>query len=99
MQVKDLVFKTCISGTEEGGDRLYSAYTELGRITILNRLTGWGDGDVRDTETGYKDTHNEFWLASGGFDIRDFPELTVEEAVVFIKKSATVCVGKEVEGV
>ena len=95
MQVKDLVFKTRISGTEEDGDRLYSAYTELGRITILSRLTGWGDGDIRDTETGYKDTHSEFWLASGGFDIRDFPELTVEEAVIFIKKSATVCVGKE----
>lgn len=95
MQVKDLVFNEGMSGIEDTKDTLLTCYTDAGRITVLNRLTGWGDGDIRDTETGFQDARGEFWLASGGFDIRDFPELTVEEAVAFIKSNANTCIGME----
>lgn len=39
-----------------------------GRITVLNRSTGYG---FRDVETGYKSPCGKFWLASGGVDIRE----------------------------
>ena len=60
------------------------------RITILDRMTGFG---WRDIETGYKDIDGKFWLASGNFDIREYPELTIKEAIAFIKKNANNCKG------
>jgi hypothetical protein len=71
-------------------------YLNLGgleRITVLDRLTGCGEGDIRDIETGYKDKDGKFWLASGRFDIREFPELTIEEAISKIKSNANNCIG------
>ena len=76
----------------DGEDTLFSAYTDLGRITVLDRLTGWGGG-CRDIETGYKDNDGKFWLASGNFDIRAFPDKTIEEAVTIIKDNANTCIG------
>ena len=63
------------------------------RISVLDRLTGYGDGDIRDIETGYKDKDGLFWLASGNFDIREYGELSYIEAVDKIKKNANTCVG------
>jgi hypothetical protein len=60
------------------------------RITVLDRMTGFG---WRDIETGYRDIEGKFWLASGDFDIRDYPELTITEAIAFIKKNANNCIG------
>lgn len=66
---------------------------DKGRITVLDRLTGFGDGNIRDVETGYKDPEGKFWLASGHCDIRRYPELTLEEAVEWIKSNANNCMG------
>ena len=78
---------------QQGEDNiLYFVYTDLGRITVLDRMTGWGNG-TRDTETGYTDTEGAFWLASCMFDIRDYPELEVSEAIAKIKENANTCVG------
>jgi hypothetical protein len=62
------------------------------RITVLDRMTGSYLG--RDIETGHKDREGKFWLASGSFDIRKFPELTLAEAVEKIKANANSCRGK-----
>ena len=56
-----------------------------GSITVLDRMTGFG---FRDTETGYRAPDGKFWLASGGFDIRDRLPLMIGEAIDAIKKNA-----------
>jgi hypothetical protein len=55
------------------------------RISVLDRMTGFGH---RDVETGFRDLNNSFWLVSGDFDIRYFPELTANEAINKIKHEA-----------
>lgn len=62
------------------------------KISILDRQTGYGY-DVRDIETGYKDKNNKFWLASGNFDIRQFENITVDDAIQIIKENANTCIG------
>lgn len=75
----------------EGEDHLFSANIDgVGRLTVLDRLTGYG---FRDTETGFRDTDKKFWLASGMFDIRNYPDLTIEEAVAKVKQRANTCIG------
>ncbi|MDA5482155.1 hypothetical protein PGS49_16030 [Yersinia intermedia] len=72
-----------------------------GRITILNRMTGYG---YRDTETGFCEwssphrfTHRDFWLASNGFDIRETinfnDEMLWDSIVRFIKLNANTVIG------
>jgi hypothetical protein len=90
MLVKDLAWKE--EKRCDGEDSLYIAHTDLGRITVRDRLTGWGGG-LRDTETGFKDKDGKFWLASGMFDIRRFPELLLKDAIELIKKEANTCIG------
>lgn len=77
-----------------GGDTdvSYLANHHLGYFSVLDRLTGWGY-NVRDTETGYHDLEGTFWLASGMFDIRDYPDMTIEEAVAHVKRNANTCAG------
>lgn len=73
---------------------LHAVYVNGGeRITVLDRETGWGGG-IRDTETGFTDAEGKFWLVTGMFDIRDFPEMTVPEAIQHIKDNANTCVGE-----
>jgi hypothetical protein len=70
-------------------------YLDLGdneKITVLDRLTGFSGG-IRDIETGYMNSDGRFWLASGNFDIREFPELTINEAIAKIKDNANTCIG------
>jgi len=62
------------------------------RITVLDRMTGFSWG--RDIETGYRDLEGKFWLASSDFDIRRWPELTLEQAVEKIKANANTCKGE-----
>jgi hypothetical protein len=88
--LKDLTFTE--KKTHGGENTLFVAKTEFGIITILDRMTGWDDGR-RDTETGFTDTHNKFWLASGMFDIREFPDLTIKQAIEKIKSNANTCIG------
>jgi len=81
----------------DSGDTQKACHTAgLGSITILDRLTGYGH-DVRDVETGYRDKHGEFWLASGDFNILEKGCKTFCEAIALIKSSANNCIGKEHE--
>ncbi len=34
-----------------------------------------------------------FWLASGGYDVREYPEFTIQEAIAFVKQFATTWAG------
>ena len=78
----------------DGMDIIYYLYGVDGSIiSVLDRLTGFGDGNIRDIETGYRDKDDKFWLASGNFDIRDYSELSYIEAVDKIKKNANTCIG------
>jgi hypothetical protein len=75
-------------------DLLYWCECSLGRITVVDRLTGFGFG-WRDVETGFRDTDNNFWLASGKFDIRlesHFRKMTISEAIQMIKDNANTCI-------
>ena len=89
MKVKDIEWKEL----HYSENILYSYDFEGGRLTILDRETGW-EFSSRDIETGYKDSQGKFWLASGGYDVRDYPESTIEEAIAFVKRFATTCVGE-----
>jgi hypothetical protein len=74
------------------GDTLYSL--RLGgkeKITVLDRRTGFTENS-RDIETGYTNIEGIFWLASGDFDIRRYPELTIVEAINLIKQNANTCI-------
>lgn len=67
------------------------------RLTVVDRMTGFSGpygGCVRDTETGFRDEADLFWLASGMFDIRDFPDLTIQEAIVKVKASCNNVCGR-----
>ena len=88
MKVSELKFKSkqCEENT------LWMVNTDLGKITVLHRRTGWGGG-LFDTETGYKAPDGKFWLASDMFDIRDYPDLELEQAIEKIKIYANTCVG------
>ena len=62
-----------------------------GRITVLDRLTGYGNG-LRDIESGYQDADKNFWLASGGCDVRTVGNLSIDQAIEWIKEHANTCV-------
>ncbi len=72
------------------GDESFAFHTNLGSLTVLDRMTGFG---WRDVETGYRDMDGNFWLASGNFDIRYYGCKTVGEAIELIKSNANTCVG------
>ena len=83
MKISDLEFTSkpmCDS------DTLYWCYIPCGRITVLDRETGFSFR--RDIETGFKHSDGRFWLASGNFDIRQFPDLELCDAVEMIKRCA-----------
>ena len=74
------------------GDTQIALHTNLGSLTVLDRLTGFG---WRDVETGYRDTNGEFWLASGNQDVMMSGVKTIGEAIKWVKERANTCVGKE----
>ena len=69
-------------------DQQLALHTNIGSLTILDRMTGFG---IRDTETGYRSTEGKFWLASGGCDVRDHNFKTIGDAIVWVKKNANTC--------
>ena len=91
MKVSDLKFN--YEEQRGGDDFFYSCIIPDGVITILDRLTGFGGG-VRDVETGFRNNSGKFWLSSGGFDIRDYRNLSINEAIDLIKKRANTCTGE-----
>lgn len=96
-----------VNGSEDFNDALFhevdmswaesdtqvAFHSNLGSITVLDRVTGFGDG-MRDTETGYRDPDGKFWLASGWFDIRNQNCKTIAEAIDCIKRNANNCRGE-----
>ena len=68
----------------------YALFTNLGNLTVLDRMTGFG---YRDTETGYRDMEGNFWLASGMQDVRKSDATTMQEAINWVKKNANSCIG------
>ena len=86
--VRDIVWTE--ESSCDGTHTLYAYRIKgLGRITVLDRLTGY-IGGIRDIETGFKDNNNNFWLASGNCDIRNYPDKTFEEAIQWIKANANI---------
>lgn len=74
----------------EDRDYQWAFHSNLGSITVLDGMTGFG---WRDVETGYRDNNGEFWLASGNFDIRCEGVETIGEAIEYIKRRANTCIG------
>jgi hypothetical protein len=69
-------------------DNQWALHTNLGSLTVLDRMTGFG---YRDVETGYRDMAGKFWLASGDFDVRYSGALTLGEAIQWVKTRANNC--------
>jgi hypothetical protein len=85
MKVSDLEF---IRTEHCESDVLYAVNLEDGSmITVLDRETGYCYG-IRDIETGYRDSNKKFCLASCGFDIREYFDLSVNDAIELIKKES-----------
>ena len=89
---KNVTYQTKLSDLEfyevpwcSDEDTQYALHTNLGTLTVLDRMTGFG---WRDVESGYRDKDGLFWLASGNYDVRDLREVSVQEAIDFIKKNA-----------
>lgn len=72
-------------------DQQWALHTDVGSLTVLDRMTGFG---WRDVETGYRDTEGKFWLASGNCDVRDSGAKTLGEAIQWVKSLANNCVGE-----
>ena len=68
--------------------QLQAFNSNLGSITVLDRLTGFG---WRDIETGYRSPDGKFWLASGGCDVLASFVSTVGDAIEWIKSCANTC--------
>ena len=73
-------------------DTQIALHTNLGSLTVLDRLTGFG---WRDVETGYRDPNGGFWLASGNQDVTRSDVKTIGEAIEWVKERANTCIGKE----
>lgn len=84
----DLFHRAKFSQGEE--QACYAFHSELGRLTVLERVTGYG---WRDVESGFRDPDGAFWLASGSCDVRRSDCKTIGEAIAWVKKSANTCVG------
>ena len=74
-------------------DRQWALHTNLGSLTVLDRMTGYGNG-IRDIETGYRDPDGKFWLASCGCDVRRSGAETIREAIDWVKKLSNTCRGE-----
>jgi hypothetical protein len=73
-------------------DRQWALHTNLGTLTVLDRITGYVGG-IRDTETGYRDQDRKFWLASGMLDVRKSGAKTMQDAIDWVKDNANNCIG------
>ena len=76
-------------------DKQWALHTNLGSLTVLNRMTGFG---WRDTESGFRDEKGNFWLASTGYNVMEefsLMSLSIGEAIKWVKENANTCVGVE----
>jgi hypothetical protein len=72
-------------------DFQFALHTNLGTLTVLDRMTGFG---YRDVESGFLDEDKFFWLACGNCDVRESGAMTIQEAIDFVKKNANACKGE-----
>ncbi len=72
--------------TDDGDN--FAFHTNLGSLTVCDRMTGFG---WRDIETGFTDKDGNFWLASGGYDVRESGVDTVGQAIEWVKRRANTC--------
>ena len=78
-------------------DENFALHTNLGTLTVLDRMTGYGGG-MRDIESGYRDPEGNFWLASCGCDVRYSESKTIGEAIEWVKSNANTCIPNREEG-
>lgn len=71
------------------GDEQAALHMDIGSLTVVDRMTGFG---WRDIETGFCAPDGRFWLASGGFDVRDSGAATIGEAIEWVKRNANTCI-------
>lgn len=76
--------------THTGGDQQVALHTNLGSLTVVDRMTGFGH---RDTETGFRDPEGKFWLASGMYDVRNSGAITIQDAIEWVKTHANIIQG------
>lgn len=76
-------------------DVQYAFHTNLGSLTVLDRMTGFG---VRDTETGFRDNDGKCWLATGGRDVRKSGSVSINDAISWVKSNATYGTGLKSNG-
>jgi hypothetical protein len=62
----------------------YACHTDIGSLTVLDRMTGFG---CRDVETAFRDNNNRFWLTSGNQDVRYSGAKTLGEAIEWVKNN------------
>lgn len=77
-------------GSSDSEHVQFVLHTDIGSITVLDRMTGYG---YRDVETGYRSPEGEFWLASGNNDVRNSNPKTIGEAILWIQDNANTCRG------
>ncbi|MDD4436477.1 MAG: hypothetical protein PHS04_00365 [Tissierellia bacterium] len=85
---KEMFSEVDMSWSED--DKQIALHTNLGSLTVLDRLTGFG---WRDVETGYRDPDGNFWLASGNQDVTRSNVKTIGEAIKWVKERANTCIG------
>ena len=83
--MKDLEFHLVEPSKYSGGDIQFALHTNLGSLTVLDRMTGFG---FRDVETGYRNLKGDLIIASGNCDVRCVDVKTVGEAINWIKQNA-----------
>lgn len=69
-------------------ERQWAFHSELGSLTVVDRMTGFG---WRDVESGYRDKDGKFWLASGNCYVRGSGCKTVGDAIQWVKDRANTC--------
>jgi hypothetical protein len=67
-------------------NRQWALHTDIGSLTVLDRMTGFG---YRDVETGFRDPNGQFWLLSGHQDVRLSGATTLGEAIAWVKQRST----------
>jgi len=91
VQADDELSIDLFTESEYNNEENYQLYfhSNLGSLTILDRMTGFG---FRDVETGYRDPDGKFWLASGQQDVLLSSAKTIGEAIEWVKTNANTCV-------
>lgn len=69
-------------------------HSDLGSLTVLRRRAGFG---LWDTETGFRDSQGNFWLTSGGMDVRSIAPANFATMVDWVKANAETYAPKEKE--